>query len=381
VLRGRRFSVYIASDKSSFRVEVLGKSELDQAFLEQWSELEANALEANAFQSQHFIIPALRYLTPAIAPTFVAIYLRQSRADKLVALGTFQQSPGVLNYPRKHKLAYSCLHSFLGGILVANDYADAVIEVMFEFFKRHKNTWHAVQFRQIPGDGELFQLMTKASNSLGYSWRTTGKTERAYLPLEGCAKSCISEFISSKRLANMRRLKRRLGEKGKLEWRCLKGKQVDSRVISDFLKLEDAGWKGEQGSSLLSNDAERRFFNEMTRGFVNAGQALFTQLRLDGKPIAVTSNYVSGNAAFAFKLGWDPEYAKFSPSVLNILSFTECARDHCYGLEYVDSGSKKDSFIDKLWSGRRTLVTGYFTFSESAKFLLESIQGAKALIR
>ena len=61
----------------------------------------------------------------------------------------------------------------------------------------------------------------------------------------------------------MRRRERLLGERGKLEWRFIGGSDVGAREVHRFLELEHMGWKGDEGTSLLSNPAEARFFEEM----------------------------------------------------------------------------------------------------------------------
>ena len=364
---------------NNFRVEVLRRHELNQAFLAQWSVLEDNALEANLFLSQHFILPALHHLTPEVEPLFVAVYLQQEREDKLVALGIFQQNPANRNFPLKHMMAYRCPHKPQSGILVSESYADAAIKAMFGFFKQNTRIWRTVYFVDIFDDGELFKLMMEASDGHAGSWKGVSEKQRSYLPLADGGENYLSEHLPSKRLAEFRRKKRRLSEKGTLEWRCLKGVEVDSQCINDFLKLENAGWKGDQCVSFLSNIADARFFKEMTHEFANTGQTLFTEFRLDDKPIAIICNYISGDIMYTCKQGWDPEYAKFSISMLNMLSLTEYALEHHLDLEYIDSCAVEGSYLDKLWSGRRRLVSGYFSFSRPAKFLLDSVHRVKAL--
>ena len=370
--------MHSAQYTNSFRVQVLRRDELNQAFLAQWSVLEADALEANYFLSRHFILPSLHYLTPEVEPLFVAVYLQQEREDQLVALGIFEQEPANRIFPLTHMKTYRSINP-LGGILVSESYADAAIKAMFGFFKQSMRIWHTIRFVEIYADGEQFKLMMEAADTHTGSWKGVSEMQRSYLPLADCGENYLSEHLSSKRLAKFRRQKRRLAEKGTLEWRCLKGVEVDSQCINEFLKLEDAGWKGKQCSSLLSNDENTRFFTEMTRGFASTGQTLFTEFRLDDKPIAMICSYVSGDTLFNYKLGWDPEYAKFSPSMLNLLSLTEYLLDHCSDFEYVDSTTDEGSWIDMLWSGRRTLVSGYFSFSRPEKFLLNSVLRAKAL--
>ncbi|MFM2406676.1 MAG: hypothetical protein RL223_4556, partial [Pseudomonadota bacterium] len=58
---------------------------------------------------------------------------------------------------------------------------------------------------------------------------------------------------------------------------------------------------------------------------------------------------------FAFKVGWDPELRKFGPGMLNEIEFIRQGRERCPNLTMFESGASADSFISKLWPGRRHL--------------------------
>ena len=110
------------------------------------------------------------------------------------------------------------------------------------------------------------------------------------------------------------------------------------------------------GTSMQSTQAGQDFFRVMVRRFDGDGhRALFTELRLEGKVVASTCNFVSGNMGFAFKVGWDPELRKLGPGMLNEVEFIRQARTHCEDLESFDSGASADSFINRLWLDRRSL--------------------------
>ena len=78
---------------------------------------------------------------------------------------------------------------------------------------------------------------------------------------------------------------------------------------------------------------------------------------LDGAAIASTCNLISGNAGFAFKIGWNPVYKRFGPGLLNELALVEEAPKLLAGLVEVDSGALEGSFIDALWWTRRAMAT------------------------
>jgi CelD/BcsL family acetyltransferase involved in cellulose biosynthesis len=84
---------------------------------------------------------------------------------------------------------------------------------------------------------------------------------------------------------------------------------------------------------------------------------LFTELRVGDRVVASTSNFVSGGAGFAFKVGWESELRKYSPGMLNEVELVRAAPEVCADLAWFDSGAAPDSFINRLWPRRRELAT------------------------
>ena len=89
----------------------------------------------------------------------------------------------------------------------------------------------------------------------------------------------------------------------------------------------------------------------MIDGFSRCGRVFFTELCVNHEVIASTSNVVSGNAGFAFKVGWHPGYAKLAPGLLNELELIRHAPTLCAELAYIDSGAAPGSYVDDLVAG------------------------------
>jgi CelD/BcsL family acetyltransferase involved in cellulose biosynthesis len=179
----------------------------------------------------------------------------------------------------------------------------------------------------------------------------------------------LPHFISKKTQKNFRRNLRGLTELGNLEWELILGGRINNSNFDDFVRLENMGWKGSRKSSLYSRANHRSFFQEMTENFNQDGRAFFSELRLNGQTIASTSNYISGNVGFAFKIGWDPAYAKYSPGIQNELMLLTCDDKTFKQLDYIDSGSSQNSYINTLWPGKRSIQTGVYLNSNIGKLI------------
>jgi hypothetical protein len=80
-------------------------------------------------------------------------------------------------------------------------------------------------------------------------------------------------------------------------------------------------------------------------------------LKLNDKPIAMKCNFLTRYGAFAFKIAFNEEFARYSPGVL-----LELENMHQINLmpeiEWMDSCAISEHFmINRLWTGRRTIET------------------------
>lgn len=326
-------------------------AELSPADLRAWSELEARAAEPNAYLSRHFVLPALRHLDPNAKAAIVIV----ERGGALGGLGVFVPTPPTRVCPVPHLAGYLSRHSFLGGMLIEKGAERDVVRAMFAAARR-KVFWQAIVFPWLQADGAVAKAFEEGARELGLAASPSGTRERAVLVPSAGGPDAVREALG-KRLKEIERCKRRIEETGgAVTWRCLR-EHVDDAAVETFLRLEHGGWKSDEHSSLRSDPADESFFKDVVRGFDGESRALFTELRMGDRPIASTSNFVSGGAGFAFKIGWDVELKKYGPGMINEVELVRAAPEVCADLAWFDSGAAPDSFINKLWPERRTLVS------------------------
>ncbi len=140
--------------------------------------------------------------------------------------------------------------------------------------------------------------------------------ERAFLRSDQSSAAYFDAALSGKKRKELRRQDRRLGEAGALDFErdtCDEG--LDA-WITDFLALEQSGWKGRAGSALADAAATATLFRRNSAGAAQAGVLERLALTLDGKPIAMLANFLTPPGAFAYKTAFYEDYARFSPGVL-----------------------------------------------------------------
>ncbi len=343
---------------------------------ERWLALEASAIERNAYASPHFVLPALKHLEPGVQSELVLIE-SESEADDHAFEAVFplvrRRACPLVPFP--HVEIYHSIHSFCGSPLIAGDDPVRPWRRLLDHLQGHPTGTAALVVRQIELDGAVHRALRQACESLGLFVDQSAPKWRAMLHPKAAGEQALKQHLG-KQANELARCRRRLGDIGQLSWHIHR-QAIESSAIDNFLRLEHAGWKAEAGSSLRADPRQEAFFREMMTGFAAEGRALFTELRLDGHTIASTSNLVSGNRGFAFKVGWDPQYRKFGIGILNEAELVRRAPEVCGDLDAVDSGAEPDSFIEKLWAGRRPLVTCVVAFGAVARLTIEAVRWAR----
>ncbi|MFO1035105.1 MAG: GNAT family N-acetyltransferase, partial [Hyphomicrobiales bacterium] len=112
------------------------------------------------------------------------------------------------------------------------------------------------------------------------------KWQRAALDVSGSFDTWLAENFDHKRRKELKRLRARLAEQGKLELRTLRAGEDVMPFADALLALEASGWKGQRGTALATDpklaEALRQGLIQMHR----LGRLRFWMLVLDGKPVA-----------------------------------------------------------------------------------------------
>ncbi len=116
----------------------------------------------------------------------------------------------------------------------------------------------------------------------------------------------------------MNRTLRRLACEGDVQ--CEMHSRLAVRDVEPWLRaafeVEDCGWKGAAGTSVLRAPGMFRFFVRHAEQLAQWGQLETAALRLDGQMLAFVYGFRAKGVYFAHKIGYDPRFAAFSPGQL-----------------------------------------------------------------
>jgi len=316
-----------------------------------WIDLAADASEANVFAEHWFVAAALATLGAGAEISILEV----RRGAGLI--GVIPVSV-VRDYGRNpvRFVQNWCHHQlFLGTPLVRSGEEPAFWTGVLDLLDAADWAPNFLHLRCIGADGPVHRGLVAAAQARGRSAPIVHRESRAWLQSTLDAQAYYEQAVRPKKRKEIRRLRNRLGELGRIEMRALESAGVLDMWCDEFLALERAGWKGREGSALACAPPTAQFFRELLGAAWQAGALQFLRLDLDGRPIAMLVNLLSPPGSFSFKTAFDENYAQFSPGVLIQLENLKILERG--DVAWMDScASENHPMIDSLWRERREVV-------------------------
>jgi hypothetical protein len=324
--------------------------------VEAWRRLAADALEPNPFYEPALLLPALRWLKGGAQVEIVLVF-RERAADApplLIGLYPFQRISRYRGLPLACLQLWKHLHCFLCTPLVHAGHAHESLTGLFDWLRASSGA-PLVEMGFAAGDGAWARALSGFLTGTGRRGALADDLTRAvYRPAADFDSYFEAAFPRAKR-KEFRRLERRLGETGRLEYSELRPGEDPRPWIDAFLELEATGWKGRDGTALDVDPSQRGFFEEAAAAMAAEGRLSMLGLSLDGRWIALKCNFLAGPGGFAYKIAYDEKQARFSPGVL--LEIETLARLHQRPeIEWMDSCAEQNHFMaNRLWTSRRQI--------------------------
>jgi CelD/BcsL family acetyltransferase involved in cellulose biosynthesis len=205
-------------------------------------------------------------------------------------------------------------------------------------------------------DGPVADALRAIAFQSGKPLALLGQHRRAALTRGPTAADLRAGLARDKRKELGRQL-RRLNDTGPVTFSSDVEPDCVGARFEEFLALEQAGWKGRQGTALASSAVTAAFAREALFNLAEAGKAHIDCLRVGAHPVAIVIGLLAGSAAYTWKTAFDESYARYSPGVQLMLEVP--ANLFCDpALQLVDSCATPDHpMVDQLWPERRGIAT------------------------
>lgn len=332
--------------------QILQKADLRALDAEEWDSLSAAALDANPFYSRRYILAGLDTIDREASVAAVSV---RSETGKLVGLFPFRRT-FIAPFPWSVARGAENSQQFCGVPLVARDAAPFVVDAWMETLKSGDVPlfW---ALGNIPLEGPVAGLIMEAAGAHGMKTVAVLPYERPVLTRHpgGFAAHC-GEVVAKSRQQDIQRNLRRLREMGELTFERAVEPSLVAKRLEQFLAMERSGWKGAQGTALLCNSVEAEFARRALGDTQNpVGRGTIDSLLLDGNPIAMSVNLVSGRTVFTPKCTFDEKFRKQSPGL--VLEYLIVERFHVDDtLSEMDAATTKGGHVVQgLWNDNKVM--------------------------
>jgi CelD/BcsL family acetyltransferase involved in cellulose biosynthesis len=320
-----------------------------------WEDLSVHAMEPNPFYEPFMLLPALDVFGRQSALQFVFIYTARRGHRVLLALLPMERASRYRGLPLAHSRLWMHRHCYLCTPLIRRGQARRCLSGYLDWLSTH-DTGAVIEWRNVNGDGAFLTAFDEVLADTHHAY-VPYEFKRALLRPRRDSDSLLKETHSRKARHELRRLERRLAEIGALEYRELQNRDHAAQWIDAFLELERRGWKGKRGSALACRDADRHFFTQWASEAARRGRLMMLALAVGGRTVAMKCNVLAGSGAYAFKITYDEDYARYSPGVL--LEMENIRRFHTRGdLQWMDSCADPANWMmNRIWPDRRRIAT------------------------
>ncbi len=336
--------------ENSYRARLIQHPDELEAIFEPWSRLMEVSVRPNSFFDPDFLIPAMRHLSDGNVSVFVvdAPQRMNSEGERVICSLFPVTKKHFYGFPMscleiwKHDQCFDCTP------LIRYDCADEVVEFIFADLGRRLNT-SLFSMNTVVGEGIFANLL---SDNFYRNSRTVFHrdefTRSCFRPMED-AETFINSKVSKSTRKGTQRLSRKLSTRGELATEF--STHHNPAWIEEFLALESAGWKGQTGTAIASDQSTSGFFREMTRRMLDKQKMVISRTSLNDHPISMHCDLKHREQAAHFKIAFDESLSEFSPGLIGELA--NIRHLHESAVEFVDSCADPDhSMINRVWPDR-----------------------------
>lgn len=325
--------------------------------VEELEHLSARTIEPNVFFNPRFLAPAM----PRLEDREVRLAVirdgdeHKSRLRLLVPF-SIEKPPMPLGVPLMR--AWSSPFGPLGTPLIDHDDPVSVVEDFLDMLSRPRLKLPKVLvLPDMRLDGPVANVLRTVALGRNLSFHETLKAERPFLESTLDGDTYLKNSLRAHHYREFRRLKRRLGDHGTVEYTIARQPEEIRHGVEAFLTLEASGWKGRQRTAMAIDRYRAAFAREAVHGLAERDMCRVHMLTLDGKVIACLIVFIENGCAYTWKTAYDEEYAAYSPGTLLMIEVTKTHLDDP-NIVATDSCAVPDHpVMSRIWSERKPIGT------------------------
>ena len=341
-----------------------------------WLDLAMRALEPNIFFEPAFALAAAQHLSEAGQPSFVFVFETSSNEPERL-LGVFPFTRSRLDLGAPMLRIWQHAYNPMGVPLIDASMAEATIEALFDHME--ETPCLTLRLPNLSEDGPVLQAFRRVVARRSGQLIVFRRQIRAVLTTGPRPDDYLETHWRSKKLKELRRLRRKLEAFGTVAFRTAKTPSEANEALERFFALEASGWKGRSGTALIQDAGRSTFVRSMLRDLSLSGKIRVDGLYAGDALVAGAISLVSGGTVAFWKIAYDETFARFSPGVLLTQELTRAFLGDP-SIARVDSCAMQDHpMIDHLWHERCSMVDSLVSVSMKPRLVFHLAAMREAL--
>lgn len=224
---------------------------------------------------------------------------------------------------------------------------------------RADNSWDVLQLCQIPEGTPTLTELTDLAARDGCAAHVWHSGVSPYVPMTTTWIDYLAS-VPAKHRSNLRNRFKRLRALGPLDVSVIDSSEGLPQALEDGVRLEAAAWKGQAGTAIQCQPEVARFYTLLAERTAERGWLRLHFLESGARRIAFDLSLEYGQRMFLLKVGYEPEYAAFSPSNLLVYEALRASFERG-GIEYDFLGE----FMDwkRQWARQGRANSWLYVFS------------------
>jgi len=325
--------------------------------VEELDHLCVRTIEPNVFFNPRFLAPAMPRLEDREVRLAV---IREGDEDRsrlrLLVPFSIEKPPVPLGVSIMR--AWSSPFGPLGTPLIDHDDPVAVAEDFLDMLARpHLKLPKVLVLPDMRLDGPVAAVLRTVALGRNLAFNEALRSERPFLESRLDGDEYLKNSLRAHHYREFRRLKRRLGDLGTLEYSVARQPDEIRRGAEAFLTLEASGWKGRTRTAMAIDRYRAAFAREAVHGLAERDMCRIHTLTLNGKVIACLIVFIENGCAYTWKTAYDENFSAFSPGTLLMIEVTKTHLDDP-NIVATDSCAVPDHpVMSRIWSERRAIGT------------------------
>jgi CelD/BcsL family acetyltransferase involved in cellulose biosynthesis len=330
-----------------------GGVEVIERWADDWRKLCLESADDQPFYRPEWIAAHIRAFTPQAKVVLLTVRSREKLLFVLPLLAEWAVFHGVpLRKLRAPVNGHSCRFD---AVRHSSSEGDAAVIAAWNYLQKLSG-WDLLEFHDVPGDGSVSALARAASQN-GFQTVQVPNLTNPYVSIPGDSADLKTFPINARLRGKLRHIRRELDAQGGIEFRHVD--RADRAALDRFYALESAGWKGREGSAIVSRPNTRQFYDEISKSAEQFGYLCMYSLEFNGGLLAAHFGLSYRGRYFSPKLAYNEKLPQYAPGHLIVSEILQdCASR---GISEYDITGPNDEWKMK-WTTQARPKFNYFIF-------------------